>query len=236
MMEAVRNGAWAKSSGGWVNPYVTDGLVAMWDGEWNAGPGVHSPNATTWVDLVTPGRIVTSNGGDVVWGEKHFLSGKSWFYIEPEEASDIALAYASDSITIQAVLKHDNSLYPNTNYPMFFGSGTNFRFFCRPQDSTFGGWYYSGGYEWMSFKSKIATFLLSSSGYEAFDGKTLSRHGAALHSGEVSGLYIGRANYNAGDNTRYNGPLCGIRIYNRALTSEEIAANCDVDNERFGLT
>ena len=22
-----------------VNPYITDGLVAMWDGEWNAGKG-----------------------------------------------------------------------------------------------------------------------------------------------------------------------------------------------------
>ena len=51
MMEAVRNGAWAKS-GGWVNPYVTDGLVAMWDGEWNAGGGVHDPNATVWKDLI----------------------------------------------------------------------------------------------------------------------------------------------------------------------------------------
>ena len=35
----------------WKNPYVTDGLVAMWDGEWNAGGGVHDPNATVWKDL-----------------------------------------------------------------------------------------------------------------------------------------------------------------------------------------
>ena len=31
--------------------YVQNGLIAMWDGEWNAGLGVHDPNATTWVDL-----------------------------------------------------------------------------------------------------------------------------------------------------------------------------------------
>ena len=35
----------------WVNPYVTDGLVAMWDGEWNAGGGVHDPNAMVWKNL-----------------------------------------------------------------------------------------------------------------------------------------------------------------------------------------
>ena len=36
----------------WTNPYVTDGLVAMWDGEWNAGGGIHDANATTWKDLI----------------------------------------------------------------------------------------------------------------------------------------------------------------------------------------
>ena len=32
----------ASSRKPWTNPYVTDGLVAMWDGEWNAGGGVRS--------------------------------------------------------------------------------------------------------------------------------------------------------------------------------------------------
>lgn len=41
----------AKSGGGWVNPYVTDGLVAMWDGEWNAGGGIHDPNLGKMVNL-----------------------------------------------------------------------------------------------------------------------------------------------------------------------------------------
>ena len=38
----------AAGGGGWVNPYVTDGLVAMWDGEWNAGGGVHDASANEW--------------------------------------------------------------------------------------------------------------------------------------------------------------------------------------------
>lgn len=36
----------------WTNPYVTDGLIAMWDGEWNAGPGIHDPQASVWKDLI----------------------------------------------------------------------------------------------------------------------------------------------------------------------------------------
>lgn len=44
----------------WRNPYVTDGLIAMWDGEWNIGGGVHDANATTWVDLVGGASIQLS--------------------------------------------------------------------------------------------------------------------------------------------------------------------------------
>lgn len=35
----------------WKNPYVTDGLVAMYDAEWNVGGGVHDASATVWKDL-----------------------------------------------------------------------------------------------------------------------------------------------------------------------------------------
>ena len=35
------------AGGGWKNPYVTDGLVAMWDGEWNVGGGVISATAAS---------------------------------------------------------------------------------------------------------------------------------------------------------------------------------------------
>ena len=46
----------------WKNPYVTDGLVAMWDGKWNAGPGVHDPTATMWVDLMNGIPLTIVNG------------------------------------------------------------------------------------------------------------------------------------------------------------------------------
>lgn len=50
MLIAARNAILA-GGGGWKNPYVTDGLIAMWDGEWNAGPGKHDASATVWKDL-----------------------------------------------------------------------------------------------------------------------------------------------------------------------------------------
>lgn len=45
----------------WTNPYITDGLIAMWDGVWNAGGGVHDAEATTWLDIVG-GRTLSLSG------------------------------------------------------------------------------------------------------------------------------------------------------------------------------
>ena len=57
----------------WSNPYVTDGLIAMWDGEWNVGPGKHNPNATTWKDLAGSCNLDVTIGTWI----KNGLSGTS---------------------------------------------------------------------------------------------------------------------------------------------------------------
>ena len=50
-MLIANTGAFFAAARKWRNPYVTDGLVAMWDGEWNAGGGVHDANPNEWVDI-----------------------------------------------------------------------------------------------------------------------------------------------------------------------------------------
>lgn len=42
------------------NPYVTDGLVAHFDGIWNAGLGRHDPAATEWTNLVSGNHTISS--------------------------------------------------------------------------------------------------------------------------------------------------------------------------------
>lgn len=39
------------NTNGWKNPYITNGLIGMWDGEWNAGGGIHDSNSMIWKDL-----------------------------------------------------------------------------------------------------------------------------------------------------------------------------------------
>ena len=58
------------------NPYIRDGLIATWDGEWNVGFGEHDAESTTWVDLTGNGHdwALTSNYS---WGEDFLnITGK----------------------------------------------------------------------------------------------------------------------------------------------------------------
>lgn len=33
-------------------PYVKDGIISMWDGEWNSGLKTHNKSISVWKDLV----------------------------------------------------------------------------------------------------------------------------------------------------------------------------------------
>lgn len=45
----------------WTNPYISDGLVAMWDGIWNVAPRKHDPNTKVWKDLISGYELDFSN-------------------------------------------------------------------------------------------------------------------------------------------------------------------------------
>ena len=64
-----------RGGGGWQNPYVTDGLVAMWDGEWNAGGGVHDASKRA-VDLSDNSRDLTLSA-DCTIGDNYFALAPS---------------------------------------------------------------------------------------------------------------------------------------------------------------
>ena len=63
-------------SGGWKNPYVTDGLVAMWDGEWNAGGGKHISSTMRWVDVCGNEQDMTPYDGitPLVFNDKALIT------------------------------------------------------------------------------------------------------------------------------------------------------------------
>ena len=84
------------------NCYATDGLIAMWDGEFNQGVGEpHASGVTNWVDL-------TGNHADIVFTNIAPTIGANYYDVSADggfisDASDIAAALNAESCTIEIV-------------------------------------------------------------------------------------------------------------------------------------
>ena len=208
---------------GWFNPYVTDGLVAMWDGEWNAGPGMHDSNATKWVDL--SGRAFDFDVPNTLsWSDDALV-------FPPDGDKNTNRLYTNHSFTqnktIEVVAKFNKNessilrVYSSNTILFHWG----FSFFW---DGTNRG----GGNLSVGTRHYAAVCIDGADGFRVYrDG--LVQNGTAVLSP------IGETAFTVGyyNSTTYalNGDVCAIRFYNRSLTAEEIAANRAVDVERFNL-
>lgn len=230
---AARTAAWAKS-GGWVNPYVTDGLVAMWDGEWNAGGGVHDPNATVWKDICG-NEDGTMHNCTVLSNALYFNGSTSYVQLEDGQL------YASRSLTIQCCIALDEQS-TRSGQIVFYGGKDSQRQLSVGLDcnavithlaingssgSVFDGWGRAS--------KELITVIFADSMFatSAFKGDmNLPRSGhddAFALNGDSP--QIGRRN----NGVYMIGKVYCIRVYDRAITTAEISANYAVDKARFDL-
>ncbi len=219
--------------GGWKNPYITNGLVAMWDGEWNAGGGVHDGSATTWMNLVT---------GDMASLPSGFTVGADCISVSNANQSLVVSDYSGADFTVEYVFALADD---NTSRECLFEATTEngaFRYRATAEVDDFWNW----GYYTKTLFSRSGNVgvvkSISSSWHDIF---------SATNGGEdfVNGTSVGVGSLEAYTNiTALNGFRIGrdrfttfqdiysIRIYNRALTAEEIAHNYAIDKARFNLT
>jgi hypothetical protein len=76
--------------------YITDGIIAWYDGEWNEDIGVHNSSATKWVNLADKGNDITGIDSNFTWGDDYLL---------PPVAVGVGSLPAFEPVTIEAVLK-----------------------------------------------------------------------------------------------------------------------------------
>jgi hypothetical protein len=226
----------SKSDTGWENPYVTDGLVAMWDGEWNAGGGVHDSSAKTWKDIIG-GVVLTSWNNTAVFDDNSVKY--SWWM---RDIAGTTTFNVSQNSTLEACYKSLNSSVgnPNSDGGAFLTIGylgDSYPYSSLTVFNTRNGWINNS-----SLVSKCKEL-------REFQGITLSSRvtngGNAVVCYNGNNLYYGQgknpvdgainlpANGIVGGGP-YSGSHC-FRIYSRALTDEEIAYNYAIDKERFGL-
>ena len=206
----------------WTNPYVTNGLVAMWDGEWNAGGGVHDPNATSWVDLV----------GDTSYSIPNGMTNDGNAY-RSNYCSAARLNLPSlTSFSIEACLKL-NAFSANDSRIIVSDKGVQSFFAtvsgggllsCATTNGSDASFTFSGD---ARFVSRTCSCTVGSEAKIYCDGK---QKGNA-----VSYLPQTPTYYNFPGSSAVDVSLYCFRIYSRALTAAEIAHNYAVDKERFNL-
>lgn len=219
---AANGMGFAGDASGWKNPYVTNGLIAMWDGEWNAGPGKHDPDATIWKDLVG-NRDFTLVAG-ATWRDDSIekLAGANGFAQRSGSMTystlELVFMRTGGNIAVFSVNNPIYNVWVAGNPPSFRTGRTSGRTGrLIPQILNDVAYHiaftYIDGYDATAYKNGSAIENINSPDYYNF-------------AFSVGGFNIERY---------MNGRFYSIRIYDRTLTADEIAHNYAIDKERFNL-
>ena len=217
MMEAVRNGAWAKS-GEWVNPYVTDGLIAMWDVDSGLG-------AVDSIGGVEAFGLVSRDG----WLLADNLSATATFSSRPSliVIDAVVRVFSSTSTTATSIINAFD-IY------QYFGE---FRSWTTGFSTRIRSFYYA-----VASKDELYPFIDIVSRNTHHVLYQVSSDGEKIKiNNELQDMYV----YYQRDRTKNNNIVFGsndslvgfksIRFYSRYLSAEEATSNYAIDKARFGL-
>lgn len=235
-MIALKCAMFAGKKGGWTNPYITDGLVAMWDGEWNAGGGVHGGKATVWKDLVGDHDLTISGNQ---W------SGNALLLTNKTQSSVYSTRLIVGVRTFEFVIGVDNPSTTSWSYPITLGrspgdpENRTVQMWARGVNTIQGRLGSQDGFSLPELNNNYPTTFVVQFTYGTDGLVNVCRVNGTVRDQvqrrEQAGGYYDGVNlvYNPGYHNcqRYH----TIRVYSRALTSAEIAANYAVDKVRFNL-
>lgn len=231
----------------WTNPYVTDGLMAFWDGEWNSGGGLHDATSNTIVDVSGNGRDATLASGWSV-GDKSFIASDRYSVGIARKAGEFDELVAAGGYTIECVFKpngtgdacyigngcgfgaYSGTLFRHQAVNQYRGSGVSATVaYDTRQDIVGNSWHFALS---VSLGLSTKTFVNGSL------GNNRANVGGLV--GDLYPQYVGLTingvwrNANAG--ITGGGEFYCVRYYKGALTDEQIAANYAVDKARFNLS
>lgn len=207
--------------------YVQSGLISMWDGEWNSRKGHQMAVPEVWEDLVGNNNFYAyRNDGRI----QYFID--KYFASSPSSNENITvLNNAIPNVVTTEICFHyepGGTTISNSNAGIFgydYPAGTNqFSGFgvYGVDTNTFRAYFESGGDYFIANKQDLNTYSRS--------GQNMYLNGTAKPSeGNVPSVTALRLSIRGWSNSRtYN-----IRLYDRALTADEILHNYYVDRLRF---
>lgn len=233
MLIADRNGMVVGKA--WTNPYVTDGLIGLWDGEWNVAGGQHDGSATTWVDISGNNRDAVLSGtyswganywhvesvsgqGLATWPAQNLGSGQTVeFVIDPIAATLYGRIIAEPAYVASPIV------YSSNIYTLYmYGYGFDEQHIIADVIPNFN-----------NMEKHLHQIVHPSGGPMKYyiDGILCwTRNTTHDNTGGV-GYFANRSSLERGIDADY----FTMRRYNRVLTGAELVANRNVDVERFGI-
>jgi len=214
--------------------YVHDGLVGYWDGRENVGRGQHSDSLAEWVDLIHGYRIVlyntTAEADRVV-----FAGNKDSYGLLDANATfaTFGTAVGEDGrCTVEFVYKADSGAImlvqaPATSAIMIGQLGNAICFSQGPFDLMD----YPASVQ--SLTNTVTALYSNSKVLKPYwlNATETGVNGSNYFNGDGSATtLIGKRSSNG---ICLNGSIYAIRVYNRLLSPEEIAANRAIDLQRF---
>lgn len=228
-----------------VPPYVENGLILLCDGVNNSGLG-HDSNVTTWKDLSGNGNDIVSVGdinstvaATTVQGEWKangiWVNVKNGQFLRTPNSFDLGSDY-----TIEMRVRQVSSDYMTLG----FKTGTRFKlrlqgnaWWVRVSEKDSGGQQDINPYRAMKPLNTPVTYTVSRFYNEAanYTYYTIYENGVYVARGGYAGIHReGESSYIAVGMENDDLIVHSVRLYNRALTDEEIAANHEYDTLRLG--
>ena len=215
--------------------YVQDGLIAQWDGIDNVGTGTHDPNATVWKDLAGHNDLTLTNSA--AWRRGICFSMNT-------RSDGLAAAYGAEAATTYKTIE---ILFKKTSWGsrILFWGGTKSRYvvFDNKDQNPFHWVYFDGDKRTLYAKTRcyepnalVATYDDNNAVTQIYsDGapKVTSTLINTWSPGDNCVTLGWRSVTTAAKDYGWDGEVYTIRLYNRALTPEEVARNHAIDVKRF---
>ncbi len=212
--------------------YVQDGLIACWDGIENAGAGVHDGSATVWKDV--KGGYEFALTGVTVNDDRMTFSGSTSSYGTLSAADTTSSFVVASNGTMEIVYRSDTGagtqvlLQSTDSSGLAFGIFSGNNIILRSSSST--------AAQMLPFTSGantncVSVFYTSRAPVSAVvNGGKMALSGSNYWGYPGTTTVIGKRASNV---SGFLGSIYCIRLYNRHLSDEEIAANYEIDQKRF---
>ena len=230
MLIAARNAMLAGGGSLSAKSYVQDGLIAMWDGIENAGFGTHDSSAATWKDLI--GTLDLTPNRSAHWESNGLASSSHIGYLANRNATinTIGTIEVAFDMSGETANNAGRCLVKFSNSRALMGNGL-FGLRSRGEPSIMMDSNIN------KLKSKFGGAVVygttAADDILYFNGEEQQTTSSGGNWNLNSMTYVGG---DGGTSTSVIGVCHCIRVYSRALTAAEVAADYAVDKARFNLT